>query len=154
MDSKLLPSLDACKAAFGNKLVLYSNSAGLYQYDPEGVEAEQLESDLGIPVLRHREKKPAGGCGELEDHFGCPACELIMVGDRYLTDIVFGNRHHMFTIRVAPLVDGGEPVGVALSRSVEDYLVPKWIRAGTQAPAHRFAPHGDLETYVAAPPAP
>lgn len=29
-------SLAACKAAFGGRLVLYSNSAGLQQFDPDG----------------------------------------------------------------------------------------------------------------------
>jgi phosphatidylglycerophosphatase GEP4 len=35
-----------------------------------GKEAEALEAALGIPVLRHREKKPAGGSGDMEQHFG------------------------------------------------------------------------------------
>ena len=33
----LLPALDACRAVFGaHALVIYSNSAGLQQYDPQG----------------------------------------------------------------------------------------------------------------------
>lgn len=36
-----------------------------------GKEAEHLEAALGIPVLRHREKKPAGGSEDMERHFGC-----------------------------------------------------------------------------------
>ena len=35
-----------------------------------GTEAAELESALGIPVLRHREKKPAGGSDDMERHFG------------------------------------------------------------------------------------
>jgi hypothetical protein len=35
-----------------------------------GKEAAQLEAAFGIPVLRHQDKKPAGGCTELEQHFG------------------------------------------------------------------------------------
>jgi hypothetical protein len=35
-----------------------------------GEEAEKLEAALGIPVLRHTEKKPAGEAGTLEKHFG------------------------------------------------------------------------------------
>lgn len=30
-----------------------------------------MEAELGIPVLRHSEKKPAGGAQDLEAHFGC-----------------------------------------------------------------------------------
>ena len=34
--SDLQPALDACSAAFGGKVVLFSNSAGLFQFDPQG----------------------------------------------------------------------------------------------------------------------
>ena len=63
-------SLAECKAAFNDRIVLYSNSAGLKQFDPEGVEAQALEDALGIPVLRHEDKKPAGGPEDVEKHFG------------------------------------------------------------------------------------
>lgn len=35
-----------------------------------GKEAALLEGALGIPVLRHRDKKPAGGSEDMEGHFG------------------------------------------------------------------------------------
>ena len=35
-----------------------------------GREAMALEQKLGIPVLRHFEKKPAGGSSSIEEHFG------------------------------------------------------------------------------------
>ena len=35
-----------------------------------GTEARALEQKVGIPVLRHTEKKPAGGSSSLEEHFG------------------------------------------------------------------------------------
>ena len=38
-----------------------------------GEEADRLEARLGIPVLRHSEKKPGGGAAALEQHFGCVA---------------------------------------------------------------------------------
>ena len=37
-----------------------------------------------------------------------------MVGDRYLTDIVFGNRLGMLTVRTEPLTLRGEPKAVLL----------------------------------------
>ncbi len=37
-----------------------------------------------------------------------------MVGDRYLTDVVFGNRNGMLTIRPAPFTSKGEPKAVLL----------------------------------------
>ena len=42
----------------------------------------------------------------------CPSSKLIMVGDRYLTDIVYGNRHGMLTIRPRPLTAEGENLSV------------------------------------------
>ena len=45
------------------------------------------------------EQKPAGGAGALERHFGCDASKLVMVGDRYFTDVVFGNRHGSVSAR-------------------------------------------------------
>ena len=37
-----------------------------------------------------------------------------MVGDRYLTDVVFGNRNGMMTIRPQPFTSAGEPRAVRL----------------------------------------
>jgi phosphatidylglycerophosphatase GEP4 len=66
---QLLPSFQQCQAAFGpERLVLYSNSAGLQQYDPQGQEADTLERAFGVHVLRHKDKKPAGGCAELQEY--------------------------------------------------------------------------------------
>lgn len=64
-------ALEECFQAFEGRVVLYSNSAGLEQYDPDGVEAATLEAALGVPVLRHKQKKPAGGAEDVEKHFGC-----------------------------------------------------------------------------------
>jgi phosphatidylglycerophosphatase GEP4 len=74
--------LAAPQAAFQDRVVLFSNSAGLQQYDPDGAEAAQLERQFGLRVLRHSEKKPAGGCAEAEAQLGCSAAEMVMIGDR------------------------------------------------------------------------
>lgn len=36
IDPKLRASVEACREAFEGRLAIYSNSAGLRQYDPEG----------------------------------------------------------------------------------------------------------------------
>ncbi|MEW5319018.1 MAG: hypothetical protein WDW38_010194 [Sanguina aurantia] len=120
IDPKLQSSVDECKRVFGGKLVLYSNSAGLTQFDPQGQPTTP----------------PAGGSEELESHFGCPSSQLLMVGDRYLTDIVFGNRHGMMTVRPAPLVLEGEPAGVVVARRVEEFYIRRWSGRGILAPDH------------------
>ncbi|KAG2422414.1 hypothetical protein HXX76_016059 [Chlamydomonas incerta] len=148
VEPRLAPALADCLGAFGGRAVLYSNSAGLAQYDPEGKEAAALEAALGIPVLRHADKKPGGGCAELEAHFGCAASQLIMVGDRYLTDIAFGNRHGMLTVHVQPLTTSGEPFGVVMARRIEEFWVARWTSVGVHPPAHTLAPHASLAAYV------
>ena len=140
-----------CLEVFDGKVVLLSNSAGLYQYDPEGHEADRMEAQLGIKVLRHAEKKPAGAAHELEEHFACPASEMVMVGDRYFTDVAYGNRHGMLTVRVQPITLKGEKATVRLSRSLEDTLVGRWSRGGSRAPAHELLKPGVLTRMVRAP---
>lgn len=136
VDARIKSALDNCLTTFGaNNVVLYSNSAGLKQYDPEGREASHLEAALGVHVLRHATKKPGGSSSELEEHFGCSASQLVMIGDRYLTDVVFGNRHGMMTVYVQPLSTAGEPAGVVAARTVENMLVQRWS-SHIQAPAH------------------
>ncbi len=44
----------------------------------------------------------------------CSPSKLVMIGDRYLTDVVYGNRHGMLTIRPTPLTLSGEPLAVRL----------------------------------------
>ena len=61
---------------------------------------------------------------------------MVFIGDRYLTDVVFGNRHGMLTIRVAPLTSKGEPPGVLLARQVEEFWVRRWLQQGVKPQPH------------------
>jgi hypothetical protein len=58
----LRASLDDCRAAFGDRLAILSNSAGLHQYDPDGTLANALERGLSIPVLRHGASRQPPQC--------------------------------------------------------------------------------------------
>ncbi|GAQ83869.1 hypothetical protein KFL_001660060 [Klebsormidium nitens] len=135
----LAESLQECRDVYEGKIVLLSNSAGLAQFDPDGKEASLLEQKLGIPVLRHGAKKPAGSSDPLTAHFGCSADRLVMVGDRYFTDVVFGNRHGMLTIRPAPLTAVGEPTMVKKVRLLEATLLSRWQAKDISAPEHKLA---------------
>jgi len=66
---------------------------------------------MGISVIRHDEKKP-GGLNEVMDHFDNvdDPSQICMVGDRLLTDIVFGNLYGMLTIHCLPLCSGKDNV--------------------------------------------
>ncbi|EXB92421.1 hypothetical protein L484_021405 [Morus notabilis] len=114
----LAPSFEQCKSVFGPNIAVFSNSAGLYEYDHDGSKARVLERAIGIKVIRHRVKKPAGSAEEIEMHFGCKSSELIMVGDRPLTDIVYGNMNGFLTVLTEPLSLAGEPFIVRQVRNV------------------------------------
>ncbi|KAM3247463.1 hypothetical protein P3L10_009230 [Capsicum annuum] len=77
--SPLASSIDQCKSLFGNNIAVYSNSAGLDEYDPGGRKARILERVIGIKVIKHGVKKPAGTADEIEKQFGCESSRLIMI---------------------------------------------------------------------------
>lgn len=139
-------SLEACVRAFGaENVAVYSNSAGLHQYDPDGREADEMERALGVRFVRHATKKPAGDVDDVVANFpGCrSAKELIFVGDRYLTDVVFGNRHGMFTIRVAPFTLKGESAAIRAARAIEQSTIALWRSIGVAPKPHeRLFPGG------------
>lgn len=100
--------LESCIAIFGvDKVAILSNSAGTKD-DADFADAITIEASLGIQVIRHEEKKP-GGLQEVLTHFGLddPA-SICIVGDRILTDIVFGNLYGLLTIHTLPLCVGAE----------------------------------------------
>ncbi|KAK3249831.1 hypothetical protein CYMTET_40760 [Cymbomonas tetramitiformis] len=139
----VLRSLEECKAAFPERVVMLSNSAGLEQFDPDGSKAEALEKQLNIPVLRHKSKKPGGGPEALEAFFECEARQLIMIGDRYFTDVVYGNRNGMLTIRPAPFTTEGESTVIKTVRMFEDHKIRRWTGRGIQAPVHNMLPNSE-----------
>jgi len=96
------PGLQQCLEIFGrDKVAILSNSAGTND-DADFGDAIKLEQSLGIAVIRHQEKKP-GGLQEVLAHFGLEdAAKICIVGDRLLTDIVFGNLHGMMTVHTQP----------------------------------------------------
>ncbi|XP_010525435.1 PREDICTED: uncharacterized protein LOC104803221 [Tarenaya hassleriana] len=136
--SPLQPSIERCKAVFGHDIAVFSNSAGLAEYDHDGSKAIALEAQIGIRVLRHRVKKPAGTAEEIEKHFGCPSSQLIMVGDRPLTDIVYGNRNGFLTILVEPLSRAEEPFIVRQIRKLEMTLLNHWLGRGLKTVGHKL----------------
>lgn len=129
-------SLDICKSVFGDNVAVFSNSAGLYQYDPDGSKARALQEAIGIHVVRHGAKKPGGSAEDIEKYFGCSASLLIMVGDRHFTDMVYGNRNGFLTILTAPLSLVEEPFIVKQVRKLEASLVNYWNRRGLKPMSH------------------
>ncbi|AQZ11829.1 GEP4 (YHR100C) [Zygosaccharomyces parabailii] len=82
------------KAYPGAALLVVSNTAGSSD-DKEHKQAQSIEKELGVCVLRHDVKKP--GCGqEIMDHFQKNKIvespeQVAIVGDRLFTDIMMAN---------------------------------------------------------------
>lgn len=94
------------KAAYPHsQLLIVSNSAGSND-DSKGKEAVLLEEATGIKVLRHSIKKP--GCGsEILDYFrnlpdtrNISPRQIVVVGDRLLTDVMMANMMGSWSIWV------------------------------------------------------
>ena len=100
----LMSALDV----FGrDRVAILSNSAGTKD-DPNYEDAIRIEQEMNIRVIRHDEKKP-GGLQEVLSHFELEdPSQLCMVGDRLLTDVVFGNLHGMLTVHTMPLCSGAD----------------------------------------------
>jgi phosphatidylglycerophosphatase GEP4 len=122
MHELALPGLQQALGVFGpSKVAILSNSAGTKD-DPDYKDAIAIEEALGIAVIRHDEKKP-GGLEEVLRHFGMedPAA-ICMVGDRLLTDVVFGNLYGMLTVHTLPLCQGED--------NANDNKIASVIRSG------------------------
>ncbi|KAI5890160.1 HAD-superfamily phosphatase [Schizophyllum commune H4-8] len=99
----LVPELEdawaECRAAFGpDHVVVVSNSAGTRQLDAGAIQAEAVGHALGVPVLCHAALKPSYSCiKDIRAYFAAlpkPVRddELVVVGDRVLTDVVMARR--------------------------------------------------------------
>ncbi|CAN1123102.1 Phosphatidylglycerophosphate phosphatase 1, chloroplastic/mitochondrial [Linum perenne] len=136
----LRSSMKQCKSVFGDEIAVFSNSAGLLEYDYDGSKAMALERAIGIKVIRHRVKKPAGTAEEIEKHFGCTSSQLIMVGDRPFTDIVYGNKNGFLTILTKPLSTAEEPFIVRQVRKLEMAILNYWLRKELKPTSHSLLP--------------
>ena len=131
--------LERCLAGFGpENVAILSNSAGTH--DDEGYrEAEEIERALGISVVRHYSKKPSGA-HELLTHWGgsVRAVEVLVVGDRLFTDVMFGTQHGMLTAHVTDILDyeGDNRLARQVRRVESSVIKPALLSLGVRAPVH------------------
>ncbi|KAH9834284.1 Mitochondrial PGP phosphatase [Teratosphaeria destructans] len=122
----------------GSKLLIVSNSSGTGS-DPGYVDAEVLERNTGVTVLRHGTKKP--GChAEIMKYFRgkadsgvTEAGQVAVVGDRLFTDVMLAN---MMGARAVWIKDGVVEDHGLLSR-VEKGLASFLWRRGYERPEPR-----------------
>jgi phosphatidylglycerophosphatase GEP4 len=132
----LEPSVQRCLRAFGEERVaIISNSAGSSD-DVGYAEADAVEAALGLRVVRHGTKKP-NGLDEVLAHFGgVRADRIVMIGDRALTDVVFGNMCAMATVQTGLLTAEGDNWVAAKLRPLEARLAAAARRRGVLPPPH------------------
>ena len=120
---------DVKSSKFAGKMAILSNSAGSSD-DDDYLLAAATERGLGLPVIRHALKKPR--ClAEVLQHFGPHARpdQVCVVGDRLLTDVMFGNMHGMTTILVAPLSVRRDHIVAVVIRAMERAVLLPLARA-------------------------
>ena len=150
--------IDMAIRVFGrDNVAILSNSAGTKD-DVDYMDAIEIENSLGLNVIRHDEKKP-GGLNEVLQHFQLsdPAT-LCMVGDRLLTDIVFGNLHGMLTVHCMPLCTGVENkrdnwTAKILRPAENKLLYGRWYGGSAlrnKRPAHKLWPGEEVQSLTLA----
>ncbi|KAJ3290005.1 hypothetical protein HDU79_003620 [Rhizoclosmatium sp. JEL0117] len=127
-----------CIDTFGSEqVVIVSNSAGSNN-DVGYAEATRIQESLKIHVIRHAEKKP-GGAQDLFNHFpSLQPSQIAVVGDRLLTDIVYGNKMGAFTILTTKIIteEGDNRFALHLRRFENRILVPFLNTLGVKPPSH------------------
>ncbi|CEG84355.1 Putative HAD superfamily (Subfamily IIIA) phosphatase [Rhizopus microsporus] len=128
---------EECKKTFGKgKVMIVSNSAGTKD-DVEHKEAQHLEASLGVTVLKHEEKKPDGGHHLANYVKPIKPEQVAFVGDRILTDVLFGNRNGNLTIWTSQVItEEGDNKPALLIRRLEHHLIHMLQRLGVKAPMH------------------
>eukprot|EP01133_Synstelium_polycarpum_P013721 gene13721-16175_t len=114
-----------CTEIFGrDSVAIISNSAGSSDDAPLFKKATVIEESLKVTVLRHGTKKPAG-IEAVSSHFGTTPDRIIMIGDRFLTDVLFGNLYGMLTIYTKPITSDALETQHANLDSILNVLDPK-----------------------------
>lgn len=117
-----------CKRVFADRVLVYSNSCGAADFDPNFQLAEAFERLNGIPVLRHASKKPDGASAVLEAFAGIEPGRIAFIGDRLFTDVLMANEAGMFSVLVSePLSIQGDNLLAVVMRYFERSLLRRII---------------------------
>jgi len=130
----LKPVVEQFREVFGENMAILSNSAGTKD-DVDYSDANEIESKLGIAVIRHDLKKPEG-YQFVQNWFNADKNQIVMIGDRLLTDTLFGNKAGMLTIHTGILTLKGDNFPAIVARFLENKLLNHYTRKGVTAPIH------------------
>lgn len=105
-------------------ILIVSNSAGTDD-DVNHQQAQKLEKDTGVTVLRHSTKKP--GChGEIMAYFAqvgiTDPAQVVVIGDRLFTDMLMANMMGAKGIWISEGVELSEKAFPRLERAVYDRI--------------------------------
>lgn len=130
LDDKIWPAYGAtwkklCAEYGPQHILIVSNSAGTND-DIDYAQAQKLERDLGIAVLRHPTKKP--GCSaEIMAYFAHRGItrpeEIVVAGDRLLTDILMANMMGSWSVWLSEGAELSHKLFPRLERYAYDKLV-------------------------------
>lgn len=106
-------------------ILIVSNSAGTND-DIDYKQAEKLEHDTGVTVLRHPTKKP--GCHEeILDYFKTKGItsplEIVVIGDRLFTDVLMANMMGSWGLWLSDGVELSQNIFPKFERGVYNRLV-------------------------------
>mmetsp|Transcript_1954 Transcript_1954/g.6092 ORF Transcript_1954/g.6092 Transcript_1954/m.6092 type:complete len:214 (-) Transcript_1954:238-879(-) len=134
---RVAPAVARCLAEFGrDRVAILSNSAGTRD-DPGHAAARAVEAATGLPVVLHDDKKPLGFeetvrhfAARLPDGDAVDPADILVVGDRLLTDTVFGNLHGAQTLHLYQILEAaGDNRAALLMRRLENWALRRVWRA-------------------------
>ena len=96
-------------------------------------------TDAASPHHLARHARPAAAAPDSLGAGNKPS-RSFAVGDRYLTDVVFGNLHGMLCVHTDQLTSRGDNPVAKRMRQFEQWLVALWRWFGCLPPPHRIAP--------------
>ena len=113
-----------------SQVLIVSNSAGLKSADPTGADAELLERNTGVRVLRHSTKKPACA-SDILDHFkgriDSPS-QIAVIGDRLFTDAIMANAMGAWSIWIREGAVPDRGLVTKMERGVSSFLVARGFK--------------------------
>ena len=105
-----------------HNIAIISNTCGSSD-DINHSEAQIVEKNLDLYVIRHKLKKPQV-YNEIKQNFKTEKDnEICIIGDRLLVDIIMGKKYNFFTVLVSPIDTSRENIMVKLIRKIENKII-------------------------------